>query len=67
LRTWVQFSALSQTSGVTLGKSVSLSEDTLHSPIFIQEPYDTTYSIGSEDPEILLNCTAKGYPLPYYR
>uniref|UniRef100_A0A452GJQ8 Ig-like domain-containing protein n=1 Tax=Gopherus agassizii TaxID=38772 RepID=A0A452GJQ8_9SAUR len=42
-------------------------EDTLHSPIFIQEPYDISYSIGSEDPEILLNCTAKGYPLPYYR
>ncbi|XP_032650511.1 contactin-6 isoform X1 [Chelonoidis abingdonii] len=47
--------------------SCNTEEDTLHSPIFIQEPYDITYSIGSEDPEILLNCTAKGYPLPYYR
>uniref|UniRef100_A0A8C0VHZ9 Contactin 6 n=1 Tax=Cyanistes caeruleus TaxID=156563 RepID=A0A8C0VHZ9_CYACU len=36
-------------------------------PIFIQEPYDITYSMGSANPEILLNCTAKGYPLPYYR
>ncbi|KAF1605859.1 Contactin-6, partial [Eudyptes chrysolophus] len=42
-------------------------EDTLHGPIFIQEPYDITYSMGSANPEILLNCTAKGYPLPYYR
>ncbi|KYO24949.1 hypothetical protein Y1Q_0023805 [Alligator mississippiensis] len=42
-------------------------EDTLHGPIFTQEPYDITYSMGSADPEILLNCTAKGYPLPYYR
>ncbi|NXD05913.1 CNTN6 protein, partial [Nothocercus nigrocapillus] len=42
-------------------------EDTLHGPIFIQEPYDTTYSINSANPEVLLNCTAKGYPLPYYR
>uniref|UniRef100_A0A8C8BNB3 Contactin 6 n=1 Tax=Otus sunia TaxID=257818 RepID=A0A8C8BNB3_9STRI len=24
-------------------------------------------SMGSANPEILLNCTAKGYPLPYYR
>uniref|UniRef100_A0A8C0VKL8 Contactin 6 n=1 Tax=Cyanistes caeruleus TaxID=156563 RepID=A0A8C0VKL8_CYACU len=42
-------------------------EETLHGPIFIQEPYDITYSMGSANPEILLNCTAKGYPLPYYR
>uniref|UniRef100_A0A8B9PVA1 Contactin 6 n=1 Tax=Apteryx owenii TaxID=8824 RepID=A0A8B9PVA1_APTOW len=45
----------------------AIGEDTLHGPIFIQEPYDTTYSMGSANPEILLNCTAKGYPLPYYR
>uniref|UniRef100_A0A8D0ENI2 Contactin 6 n=1 Tax=Strix occidentalis caurina TaxID=311401 RepID=A0A8D0ENI2_STROC len=38
-----------------------------HGPIFTQEPYDITYSMGSANPEILLNCTAKGYPLPYYR
>uniref|UniRef100_A0A8B9I9N0 Contactin 6 n=1 Tax=Anser brachyrhynchus TaxID=132585 RepID=A0A8B9I9N0_9AVES len=42
-------------------------EETLHGPIFIQEPHDITYSMGSANPEILLNCTAKGYPLPYYR
>ncbi|RMB99035.1 hypothetical protein DUI87_24581 [Hirundo rustica rustica] len=42
-------------------------EETLHGPIFIQEPYDITYSMGSANAEILLNCTAKGYPLPYYR
>ncbi|KFV71415.1 Contactin-6, partial [Dryobates pubescens] len=42
-------------------------EETLHGPIFIQEPYDVTYSMGSAKPEVLLNCTAKGYPLPYYR
>nr|XP_009687341.1 PREDICTED: contactin-6 isoform X2 [Struthio camelus australis] len=47
--------------------SCSTGEDTLHGPIFIQEPYDITYSMGSANPEILLNCTAKGYPLPYYR
>lgn len=42
-------------------------EESLHGPIFIQEPHDITYSMGSANPEILLNCTAKGYPLPYYR
>ncbi|XP_064931403.1 contactin-6 isoform X6 [Columba livia] len=47
--------------------SCSTGEETLHGPIFIQEPYDITYSMGSANPEILLNCTAKGYPLPYYR
>uniref|UniRef100_A0A672VDJ0 Contactin 6 n=1 Tax=Strigops habroptila TaxID=2489341 RepID=A0A672VDJ0_STRHB len=44
-----------------------LCEEILHGPIFIQEPYDITYSMGSANPEILLNCTAKGHPLPYYR
>ncbi|KAM9374415.1 contactin-6-like [Phaethornis superciliosus] len=47
--------------------SCSTGEETLHGPIFIQEPNDITYSMGSANPEILLNCTAKGYPLPYYR
>ncbi|XP_014802090.1 PREDICTED: contactin-6 [Calidris pugnax] len=47
--------------------SCSTGEETLHGPIFIQEPHDITYSMGSANPEILLNCTAKGYPLPYYR
>uniref|UniRef100_A0A8C3EWM5 Contactin 6 n=1 Tax=Corvus moneduloides TaxID=1196302 RepID=A0A8C3EWM5_CORMO len=47
--------------------SCSTGGETLHGPIFIQEPYDITYSMGSANPEILLNCTAKGYPLPYYR
>ncbi|XP_064012246.1 contactin-6 isoform X3 [Pogoniulus pusillus] len=47
--------------------SCSTGEETLHGPIFIQEPYDVTYSMGSANPEVLLNCTAKGYPLPYYR
>lgn len=42
-------------------------EENLHGPIFIQEPHDIIYSMGSANPEILLNCTAKGYPLPYYR
>ncbi|NXL90668.1 CNTN6 protein, partial [Alectura lathami] len=42
-------------------------EETLHGPIFIQEPYDIIYSMGSANPEILLNCTARGYPLPSYR
>ncbi|XP_051483767.1 contactin-6 isoform X3 [Apus apus] len=47
--------------------SCSTEEETLHGPVFIQEPYDITYSMGSANPEILLNCTAQGYPLPYYR
>uniref|UniRef100_A0A8B9GMG1 Contactin 6 n=1 Tax=Amazona collaria TaxID=241587 RepID=A0A8B9GMG1_9PSIT len=42
-------------------------EETLHGPIFIQEPHDITYSMASANPEILLNCTARGYLLPYYR
>uniref|UniRef100_A0A803XUA0 Contactin 6 n=1 Tax=Meleagris gallopavo TaxID=9103 RepID=A0A803XUA0_MELGA len=47
--------------------SCSTGEETLYGPIFIQEPYDITYSMGSVNPEVLLNCTAKGYPLPNYR
>ncbi|XP_015730838.1 contactin-6 isoform X1 [Coturnix japonica] len=47
--------------------SCSTGEETLHGPIFIQEPSDITYSMGSGNPEVLLNCTAKGYPLPNYR
>uniref|UniRef100_A0A8C3GPV7 Contactin 6 n=1 Tax=Cairina moschata TaxID=8855 RepID=A0A8C3GPV7_CAIMO len=47
--------------------SCSTGEESLHGPIFIQEPHDIIYSMGSANPEILLNCTAKGYPLPYYR
>uniref|UniRef100_A0A8C5U8J0 Contactin 6 n=1 Tax=Malurus cyaneus samueli TaxID=2593467 RepID=A0A8C5U8J0_9PASS len=46
---------------------LSIREETLHGPVFIQEPYDITYSMDSENAEVLLNCTAKGYPLPYYR
>uniref|UniRef100_A0A8C6K2D2 Uncharacterized protein n=1 Tax=Melopsittacus undulatus TaxID=13146 RepID=A0A8C6K2D2_MELUD len=42
-------------------------EETIHGPIFIQEPYNITYSTASANPEILLNCTAKGCLLPYYR
>ncbi|XP_032555355.1 contactin-6-like isoform X2 [Chiroxiphia lanceolata] len=47
--------------------SCSTGEETLHGPIFIQEPHDITYSMGSANPEILLNCTAEGYPSPHYR
>uniref|UniRef100_A0A6J0TGL1 Contactin-6 isoform X1 n=1 Tax=Pogona vitticeps TaxID=103695 RepID=A0A6J0TGL1_9SAUR len=42
-------------------------EEPPHGPIFIQEPFDITYSVNSEDPEVLLNCTAKGNPSPSYR
>ncbi|XP_053159063.1 contactin-6 isoform X2 [Hemicordylus capensis] len=42
-------------------------EETLHGPIFIQEPFDVTYSVSSEESEVLLNCTARGHPLPHYR
>uniref|UniRef100_A0A670JHW7 Contactin 6 n=1 Tax=Podarcis muralis TaxID=64176 RepID=A0A670JHW7_PODMU len=42
-------------------------EETSHGPIFIQEPFDVIYSVSSEDPEVILNCTAKGHPLPIYR
>ncbi|XP_050169204.1 contactin-6 isoform X2 [Myiozetetes cayanensis] len=47
--------------------SCSTGEETLRGPIFIQEPYDITYSMGSANPELLLNCTAEGYPPPHYR
>uniref|UniRef100_A0A8D2LZR0 Contactin 6 n=1 Tax=Varanus komodoensis TaxID=61221 RepID=A0A8D2LZR0_VARKO len=42
-------------------------EEPLHGPIFIQEPFDVMYSMNSEEPEVLLNCTASGHPSPYYR
>ncbi|KAM9533484.1 LOW QUALITY PROTEIN: contactin-6 [Guaruba guarouba] len=46
--------------------SCSTEEETLHGPVFIQEQHDITYSMASANPEILLNCTARG-PLPYCR
>ncbi|XP_060095551.1 contactin-6-like isoform X2 [Heteronotia binoei] len=42
-------------------------EETLFGPAFIQEPADVTYSLSPEVPEVLLNCTARGHPMPYYR
>ncbi|XP_027750016.1 contactin-6-like isoform X3 [Empidonax traillii] len=47
--------------------SCSTGEETLRGPIFIQEPHDITYSMGSANPELLLNCTAEGNPPPHYR
>lgn len=42
-------------------------EETPEGPIFIQEPFDVTYSESSDQSEVLLNCTARGHPLPFYR
>uniref|UniRef100_A0A803SSH1 Contactin 6 n=1 Tax=Anolis carolinensis TaxID=28377 RepID=A0A803SSH1_ANOCA len=42
-------------------------EESPHGPIFIQEPFDVTYSVNSEDPEVILNCTGRGRPSPFYR
>ncbi|XP_038628730.1 contactin-6 [Tachyglossus aculeatus] len=42
-------------------------EGVLHGPVFVREPYDITYSLNGKDSKVIFNCTANGYPSPYYR
>ncbi|KAL1764153.1 contactin-6 isoform X1, partial [Sigmodon hispidus] len=36
-------------------------------PIFIQEPQDVIFPLDLSRSEIILTCTANGYPSPHYR
>ncbi|XP_075854597.1 contactin-3 isoform X1 [Microcebus murinus] len=39
----------------------------LQGPVFIKEPSNSIFSVGSEDKKITLNCEARGNPSPHYR
>ncbi|XP_045145920.1 contactin-3 [Echinops telfairi] len=46
-----------------------LSEDELlfQGPVFMKEPSNSIFPVGSEDKKITLNCEARGNPSPHYR
>ncbi|XP_055270312.1 contactin-3 isoform X2 [Moschus berezovskii] len=39
----------------------------LHGPVFVKEPSNSIFPVGSEDKKITLNCEARGNPPPHYR
>uniref|UniRef100_A0A452ERG9 Contactin 3 n=1 Tax=Capra hircus TaxID=9925 RepID=A0A452ERG9_CAPHI len=44
-----------------------LSELLLQGPVFVKEPSNSIFPVGSEDKKITLNCEARGNPSPHYR
>jgi len=36
-------------------------------PVFIQEPDDAIFSLDSDDKKVIMNCEARGNPVPTYR
>uniref|UniRef100_A0A7N9CNU0 Contactin 3 n=1 Tax=Macaca fascicularis TaxID=9541 RepID=A0A7N9CNU0_MACFA len=39
----------------------------LQGPVFVKEPSNSIFPVGSEDEKITLNCEARGNPSPHYR
>lgn len=39
----------------------------LQGPMFIKEPSNTIFPVGSEDKKVTLTCEARGNPSPHYR
>ncbi|KAF4024061.1 hypothetical protein G4228_015943 [Cervus hanglu yarkandensis] len=39
----------------------------LQGPVFVKEPSNSIFPVGSEDKQITLNCEARGSPSPHYR
>ncbi|XP_023475846.1 contactin-3 isoform X3 [Equus caballus] len=39
----------------------------LQGPVFIREPSNSIFPVGSEDKKVTLNCEARGNPSPHYR
>nr|XP_020736434.1 contactin-3 isoform X3 [Odocoileus virginianus texanus] len=39
----------------------------LKGPVFVKEPSNSIFPVGSEDKKITLNCEARGSPSPHYR
>ncbi|KAL4677674.1 hypothetical protein H8959_020348, partial [Pygathrix nigripes] len=39
----------------------------LQGPVFVKEPSNSIFPVGSEDEKITLNCEARGSPSPHYR
>uniref|UniRef100_A0A8D1QSS8 Contactin-3 n=1 Tax=Sus scrofa TaxID=9823 RepID=A0A8D1QSS8_PIG len=44
-----------------------LSELLLQGPVFIKEPSNSIFPVGTEDKKITLSCEARGNPTPHYR
>ncbi|XP_069062473.1 contactin-3-like [Pleurodeles waltl] len=38
-----------------------------HGPVFIREPNNIVFPVGNEDRKVVLNCEARGTPVPQYR
>ncbi|XP_058419632.1 contactin-3 isoform X2 [Diceros bicornis minor] len=39
----------------------------LQGPVFVREPSNSIFPVGSEDKKVTLNCEARGNPSPHYR
>lgn len=39
----------------------------LQGPVFIKEPSNSIFPVGTEDKKITLSCEARGNPTPHYR
>ncbi|XP_011532070.1 contactin-3 isoform X1 [Homo sapiens] len=46
---------------------ISIGELLLQGPVFIKEPSNSIFPVGSEDKKITLHCEARGNPSPHYR
>nr|XP_023403778.1 contactin-3 isoform X4 [Loxodonta africana] len=47
--------------------STHIGELLLQGPVFIKEPSNSIFPVGSEDKKITFNCEARGNPSPHYR
>lgn len=47
--------------------STHIGELLLQGPVFVKEPSNSIFPVGSEDEKITLNCEARGNPSPHYR
>ncbi|XP_015261563.1 PREDICTED: contactin-4-like, partial [Gekko japonicus] len=44
-----------------------INDNTLHGPVFIQEPSNVVFALNSEEKKVKLNCEVKGNPKPIIR
>lgn len=45
----------------------TVDDNTLHGPVFIQEPSNVVFALNSEEKKVKLNCEVKGNPKPTIR
>ncbi|XP_023403779.2 contactin-3 isoform X5 [Loxodonta africana] len=60
-------STISLTSYFFWMSSTHIGELLLQGPVFIKEPGNSIFPVGSEDKKITFNCEARGNPSPHYR